>query len=233
MSKRIRTSPIWLMPKSEFQNLVQNSKTIAEIIRYFGFAESSSMYTMIKQRCVKDNIDYSHIPLGINSNKGRTFPNRAIPLKDVMVKNSTYSRGNLKKRLLKKRILKNRCSICGQGPIHNGIKLVMVLDHINGIRNDHRLENLRMLCPNCNSQQKTFCGRNSKIKKKKYFCKNCGQKVDKGSTSQLCKKCYDIRQRKVDRPSKEQLLKEIEETNYCAVGRKYGVSDNAIRKWLK
>jgi len=45
-------------------------------------------------------------------------------------------------------------------------------------------------------------------------------------------KCSSISKRKVNRPSKEQLLKEIKETNYCAVGRKYGVSDNSIRKWV-
>ena len=50
----------------------------------------------------------------------------------------------------------------------------------------------------------------------------------------LCYKCLGFNNRKVkDRPSKEQLLKEIEKTNYCVVGRKYGVSDNAIRKWIK
>jgi very-short-patch-repair endonuclease len=42
-----------------------------------------------------------------------------------------------------------------------------------------------------------------------------------------------LKERKVERPSYEQLKKEIEETSYCAVGRKYGVSDNAIRKWIK
>jgi transposase-like protein len=38
--------------------------------------------------------------------------------------------------------------------------------------------------------------------------------------------------RKVERPSYEQLLREIEESSYVAVGRRYGVSDNAIRKWI-
>ena len=42
-----------------------------------------------------------------------------------------------------------------------------------------------------------------------------------------------LNQRKVERPSYEHLLREVEETNYCVVGRKYGVSDNAIRKWVK
>jgi hypothetical protein len=39
--------------------------------------------------------------------------------------------------------------------------------------------------------------------------------------------------RKVERPSYDQLLREIEETSYLAVGRKYCVSDNAIRKWVR
>ena len=106
----------------------------------------------------------------------------------------------------------------------------MVLDHENGVNNDHRKENLRLLCPNCNSQTKTFAGRKLK---KKWFCKKCGGLRDKHSQSQLCKRCSDIEQRKNSRPSKEQLKEEIQESSYRAVGRKYGVSDNSIRKWLK
>jgi len=69
-------------------------------------------------------------------------------------------------------------------------------------------------------------------KNKENFCIDCKQKID--MQAKRCTKCNSLNKRKVkDRPSQEQLLKEIEETNYCAVGRKYGVSDNAIRKWLK
>ena len=76
------------------------------------------------------------------------------------------------------------------------------------------------------------------ISKKK--CHNCQTEISYRSKSGLCSPCFNKNRtnknnnRKVkNRPSKEQLLKEIKETNYCAVGRKYGVSDNAIRKWLK
>lgn len=65
-----------------------------------------------------------------------------------------------------------------------------------------------------------------------HFCENCKTPITK--KAKFCVKCMILNNRKVkDRPSKEQLLKEIEETNYCVVARKYGVSDNAIRKWLK
>lgn len=62
------------------------------------------------------------------------------------------------------------------------------------------------------------------------YCK-CGEKMSKNSKT--CKKCSSKNQRIVERPSYEQLIKEIEESNYSAVGRKYGVSNNAIRKWKK
>lgn len=150
-------------------------------------------------------------------------------LKDVMIKNSTYSRGTLKRRLLKEGVLTNVCAICDQKATHNEKPLVMVLDHINGINNDHRLENLRMLCPNCNSQQDTFAGRNNKkTAPKQYYC-DCG--ATKQRYSKCCRPCAD--EKRSRRPSYEELIKAVNETNYVQAGKKYGVSDNAIRKWIK
>ncbi len=248
--KRKRTSQIWLLPKNKFEKVVKQSNSIAEIIRYFGFAEASSIYRMIKQRCSEDDIDYSHIKLGLNSNKGRKFFGKVIPLEKVMIENSTYCRKSLKKRLLENGMLKNECAICNQQPIHNNKKLVMVLDHINGIRNDNRLENLRLLCPNCNSQQDTFAGKNNKKEKKKFFCKNCGDEHCKGTKSGLCKKCYydsdDFKQKMIkmkeklekirkikNRPSKEELIELIKIIPLTKIGEKFGVSGNTIRKWAK
>lgn len=71
------------------------------------------------------------------------------------------SRRNVKLRLLRAGVLTNRCTECGLSE-WLGKPLVVQIDHINGIRNDHRLENLRMLCPNCHSQTATYGKRNSK-----------------------------------------------------------------------
>ena len=67
------------------------------------------------------------------------------------------------------------------------------------------------------------------------ICKHCGNDYEIKSNSQkyCSNKCSKLALRKIKRPPLDVLLKEIEETNYCAVGRKYGVSDNAIRKWIK
>lgn len=63
------------------------------------------------------------------------------------------------------------------------------------------------------------------------YCVDCGKKIDPKATR--CVRCSWINARVIERPSYEQLVSEIKATSYLAVGKKYGVSDNAIRKWLK
>lgn len=74
-----------------------------------------------------------------------------------------YPTNKLKKRLIEEGYFINVCSECGIKDTWNNKKIVLQLDHINGINNDHRLENIRLLCPNCHSQTDTWCGR-GKIK---------------------------------------------------------------------
>ncbi len=84
---------------------------------------------------------------------------RAAPIPVLLA--TAKSRRSVKSRLLQAGLLENVCSQCGLRTWLD-LPISMHIDHINGIRDDHRLENLRMLCPNCHSQTPTYGGRNAK-----------------------------------------------------------------------
>lgn len=125
-----------------------------------------------------------------------------------------------------------KCSICGQEPFWQGKPLTLILDHINGKNHDDRLENLRWVCPNCNQQLDTTGYRKFRTEqksKKEYFCSNCGKKISKGST--LCVECLGKTNRTCERPNRQELKNMIRTMSFVDIGKKYNVSDNAIRKW--
>lgn len=234
---RKRTSPVWKIPKEDLERLVEKSITINEVLKYFGLMSKGGNFKTLKQRLKEDKIDYSHFSLYNKNRKGVLFGGKkAKPLGEVMIENSTYSRCCLKKRLIEESILENKCSNCGLNTEWDGKKLVMVLDHINGISNDHRLENLRFLCPNCNSQTDTFAGRSLKVVKN---CEKCGKIIHRRSS--MCIKCSNNSRKRqtksglkiVEKPDKKDLEKEINTMPMTSIGKKYGVSDNAVRKWAK
>ena len=83
-----------------------------------------------------------------------------IPTKEILEgKHPQYQTNKVKKRYLEEGLLENKCAWCGIKDEWNGKPITLQLDHINGINNDHRLENVRILCPNCHSQTETYCGR--------------------------------------------------------------------------
>jgi uncharacterized protein YerC len=94
-----------------------------------------------------------------------------LPLHEILTEKSSHARKHVKSRLLHTNTLRNACYICGISE-WLGKPLSLELDHINGIGDDHRLENLRMLCPNCHSQTETFKGRNKRSYKAKIAASN-------------------------------------------------------------
>jgi len=64
----------------------------------------------------------------------------------------------------------------------------------------------------------------------KNYCQNCGKQISTKKAS-LCVECSALKRRVVERPDKDTLYNELKNSNFLAVGRKYGVSDNAVRKW--
>lgn len=217
--------------KEKLQKIIKFSFSKAAVIRKLGLTISSSSYRTLEKYIDIFKLDISHF----NPYKGRITAK--IELKDMLTSNNKISRNTLKRRLLKENLKKNECEVCGFNGNWQNKPIIMILDHINGIKNDNRLENLRMVCPMCNSQLKTYAGRNNLNKKKNkiYYCIDCKKQITK--KSKRCLKCSNKarigRNRKVERPSYKQLIKEIKKTNYVQVGKKYGVCDNTIRKWVK
>lgn len=228
--------------KDYLEKVVKLSKNISMVLDNLKLRKAGGNYRVINKYIKEYNLDITHFEKG--EFKLGSIPKNKINLQDILVENSTYCRYNLKKRLYDQGLLKRECCLCGQDENWNGMKISLILDHINGVFNDNRLENLRVVCPNCNAGLDTFAGKNKKNRCVRKFRKvkdvdygaitnkcECGN--SKLKISKSCESCFHIRSRKVERPNIEDLNKEVEEFGYSATGRKYGVSDNAIRKWLK
>ena len=150
--------------------------------------------------------------------------------------------GHLKKRLFNELHWEKKCYNIHCNSRENCINLEGIivntplqLDHINGDHQDNRLENLRLLCPNCHALTNTYCGKNIKcgrvVQKK---CKDCNIDIQQKSTRCIpCASKNIFLANKNGRPSYEQLQQDLKEMPYVKVGKKYNVSDNAVRKWLK
>jgi hypothetical protein len=206
---------------------ISESKNRLDALKKLKWDNNTYGYRKLNKFIKSNNIDVSHFETKqdvyyrvIENNKLRK-----LPLEVIMVVNSTYSNGtSLKKRLYDEGLRKRKCEICEQGEIWNGVHMSLILDHINGIHDDNRNENIRIVCPNCNATLSTHCGKN-----KKRTNKVIRTSEDKSKT----KKNVSVIKRLNKRPPCDELNSSIVDVGYSATGRKYGVSDNAIRKWIK
>jgi Zn finger protein HypA/HybF involved in hydrogenase expression len=230
-----RTSPIWSIPPEKFQQLLNTSNSFVDILIKIGLDPYNGNHKTLNHRIKEEGFDISILEENRRKSRERHMKSllekKTYKLKDILVENSKYGSHHLKNKLILQNILKNECSICKNNGEWFGKKLSLQLDHINGINNDNRLENLRLLCPNCHSQTETFSG---KRHKKYNFCKDCGEKVQKQSTR--CFKCSSknngVNQRKFE-VSREELKNLIASYPMTKVGKILGVSDNAVRKRCK
>jgi transposase-like protein len=167
-----------------------------------------------------------------------------VPLEEVLVEGSRYQRALLKERLFAAGLKDRRCELCGQDELWYGRRMSLILDHINGIADDNRLANLRVVCANCNATLDTHCGRNNARPPAERACARCGTAFrPRSDRHRYCSRACGQRaprrrgprpaSRRVERPPYERLLEEIAELGYLGVGRRYGVSDNAVRKWRR
>ena len=149
-------------PADAFARAVAESTSIAGVLRILNVTFSGWNYRRVHLQVARDHLDTSHwLGKGYLRGKSHSF-NKSTPLSEILVEHSTYSNTvRLKHRLIASGLLRNVCYECGITE-WRGRQLALQLDHVNGIGDDHRLENLRLLCPNCHSQTTTYCGRNAR-----------------------------------------------------------------------
>lgn len=150
--------------REEFVQAWLSSKTVGEVARKLGRNRSGGGYVVLKTAAQELNLPTDHmIEYGLNTGPGYNRY-RSIPLSMLLVKNSSYTNtARLKIRLLREGLLEAKCyeEDCGLTE-WKGRPIALQLDHINEDKFDHRIENLRLLCPNCHSQTDTFAGKNKR-----------------------------------------------------------------------
>lgn len=212
----------------QLKNAIMSNNTMAGVMRTLGLRPHGNLAKSIKKHAQSLGIDFSHFHYDSNTRRSK------IPLEKILVSGSDYYYSTmLKKRLIDSGLLDGtRCAICGIKPFWNGQVLNFQLDHINGQHNDNRIENLRLICPNCHTQCPTFCRGNKTEKSVEptKLCLDCSTPID--NRSKRCRNCKKHRQ-KINWPTTSELKEMLEQKSCREVARILGVSDSAIQKHLK
>lgn len=172
----------------EFIEAVKNSFSIRTVLNLLNLKPTGGNYDTFYNKVKILNLDTSHF-----TGQGHSIPHPAWNKKsdeEIFHENSTRRLSpRERKRLLDKKVLGENCAKCNLGSLWQNEFIKLHIDHINGNPHDNRIENLRLLCPNCHSQTETYCGLN----KKKNNIKN-GTVFDEAEANRKCNfknKCID------------------------------------------
>jgi len=147
------------------RTVVSESLSLAQVIVKLGLVPAGGNYKSVQNKIALYEPDIAHFT-GAAWNQGvryRAF-DKYPELSELLVLGSTYQSYKLKNRLLKADLLKLACSSCGLSQWLQKL-IPLELDHINGVNNDNRIENMRLLCPSCHALTATYKSKNQKRSK--------------------------------------------------------------------
>lgn len=219
--------------EKELRQAVKDSYSYSQVLLNLGKSKSGSSIKVIRNKINSKSIDVSHF----KKTRNYEVSTNKKHWKDILIHDELKQcrrTGNRLTLALKESGRKYKCEGCDNDGVWQNELLKLEVDHIDGNWLNNLPDNLRFLCPNCHSQTDNFyrgpstyycdCGKPRHIKAKR--CRKCANNINNKKTA--------IKRRKVkNRPNKKTLHKLVDDIGYCATGRKYGVSDNCIRNWLK
>lgn len=267
----------------QFIEAVKSSLSYAEVMRKLNLHIGGSNYDTVKRKIKELNLDTSHMT-GKVWNQGERYRQvkKARPLSEILVEHSTFvNTNNLRLKLLKEGVKEHKCECCGRSE-WMGKPIALELHHVNGIKDDLRIENLQILCPNCHAFTDNYRGRKqtkstqketsdvnpckfgeiltsniddnaepsldikegvetrhkepkSKKPKEPKYCAYCGKElVGSERRNKYCSQECAHKANGSKRPDMSELIEKFKELkSFVQVGKFYGVSDNAVRKWCK
>lgn len=206
----------------ELREILNSSNTQTEALKKLGYSSLRSTY------CLIEAIHNKGLEPEFNALKERSrnlLKNRTVKIpktfeiskESLFRENSPYERNVVRHRILRDNLIEYKCSECGITE-YNNKPISLQLDHINGVNNDNRLENLRWLCPNCHSQTETYAGKNVKINK-------------------LRKAEKEIRKAEKEKVKKERIafLDSLDTTKFGWVekaAKEFGISHTQVKRWI-
>ena len=145
--------------EKQLEDAVKESYSFAQTLKSLNIVPCGGNYVVLKKAIAHFNLNITHFTFQL-WNKGKKTGARK-PLEKYLKNEAQISSNKLKKRLLAEKFFNWICSSCNLTEWLNK-PIPLELDHINGNSSDNRLENLRLLCPNCHALTPTYRGKNIK-----------------------------------------------------------------------
>lgn len=214
--------------KEELQEALDGADSIKDVLIRLNLRVNPGNYRVVRKYYVEGGVEFpEEFPRAARSGKGFNKLSNDEYFRDGVQRGGSH----IRKRLLDLGWV-DVCVGCGIAGEWQGKSLSLQVDHIDGDSFNNQLHNLRLLCPNCHSQTETY-GRRKDTGNWHNYCP-CGDRINRTSTH--CRPCASKipRTTKIAWPPPGEVVALVNSLgSYSAAGRALGVSDNAVRKYLR